>query len=572
MSDSLPLNPIVVGHRKGTAATVVRHLVVAAAVLASVLLYLDRFCVSFAERYIREDLGLSERQMAWFLSAFFWSYAFAQVPSGWLSDRRGARAIFAFYIIIWSAFTGLIGLATGFAFLLIMRLGCGVGQAGAYPTCAALLARWVPITKRGTASSLVGLGGRLGGALAPILTGYSILAFVPLGTPVQFDPQSVLNANRLRDRLTDSGAAAAVAHIQKIIPTADRDRLRTDESPEVLVTTLNSLLSRSDLYDEAAFRKLSFPREAVKFLARREAGQALSAEETARFNRLLLEAVFPGEVGKLYTRGWRPVLIIYGCAGIVVAVFFWIIFRNHPREHPWSNLAERELIECGRTAEEAQANPVRQAFPFVQILSSRTLWLDSLAQCGTNVGWLFLVTALPRYLAEVHQVPILQRAWMVSIPSFAGIAGLFLGGRLTDWLVLAIGLRWGRGLPMVITKLCAALAYGLCLVVDGPWAITWAFAAAYFFTDLGIAPVWAVKQDIGGQYVGSILGWGNMWGNLGAAMAPLLYDGLLGEHPTVSDWRLVFLMCAASYVIAGLASLGIDATVKIRGRVGDVSL
>ena len=89
-------------------------LIVAAATLMSFLLYLDRFCVSFAVDYIRQDLGMSQGQVKWFLSAFFWSYALAQVPAGWLSDRYGARIMLVVYILTWSFFTGLIGAANSF--------------------------------------------------------------------------------------------------------------------------------------------------------------------------------------------------------------------------------------------------------------------------------------------------------------------------------------------------------------------------------------------------------------------------------------------------------------------------
>src|SRR5687767_5600975 len=135
---SLPL-PLSVGDERPTR---VRYLVVAVAMLMSVLLYLDRFCISFAERLIKEDLDLSNKQMGWILSAFFWSYALGQVPSGWFSDRFGARNMLALYILLWSLFTALTGLAAGFAMLVVMRLGFGLAQAGAYPTAASLLSRW----------------------------------------------------------------------------------------------------------------------------------------------------------------------------------------------------------------------------------------------------------------------------------------------------------------------------------------------------------------------------------------------------------------------------------------------
>ena len=38
----------------------------------SALLYLDRFCISIAEVYIQQDLGLTDKQVGAMLSAFFW--------------------------------------------------------------------------------------------------------------------------------------------------------------------------------------------------------------------------------------------------------------------------------------------------------------------------------------------------------------------------------------------------------------------------------------------------------------------------------------------------------------------
>src|SRR5262245_33135800 len=119
----------------------IRWWVVGLATLMAILLYLDRICLSFTERYIVEDLGLSNREAAVLLSAFFWTYALGQVPSGWLSDRFGARLMLALYILFWSLFTGLMGLVGSFLALLACRLGCGLAQAGAYPTSSSLISK-----------------------------------------------------------------------------------------------------------------------------------------------------------------------------------------------------------------------------------------------------------------------------------------------------------------------------------------------------------------------------------------------------------------------------------------------
>lgn len=577
-----------------TGPTRVRHLVVAVAVLMSVLLYLDRYCVSFAERFIKEDLSLTETQTALFLSLFFWSYALGQVPCGWLGDRFGVRAVLALEILAWSLFTALIGVAAGVASLLVMRLGCGLAQAGAYPASGNLLSKWVPLSSRGLASALVALGGRVGGTIAPPLTAYLMVVFVPLSTSPRLTPDGIRRPEALVTKLTainpagPKGAAdGALVRIGELLPENWREKIPARNEPpgethalqETLATLLNGIIERPDAFGPDDLAGLaSMEREALQSLKRRARGTSLPEAEARRMNRLVLEAIFPGEIGKLYVRGWRPVVILYGLTGVIVAGIFWFCFRGTPAEHPYCNAAERALIEAGKpteppregaaaenTAAKDTAEPSRAAgLSLAVIMKSGSLWLSSISQFTTNFGWLFLVTFLARYLVDVHYVPILERSWMAAIPPFAGIAGMFLGGRITDWLTVRLGLRWGRALPMAVTRFFAAGAYVACLWLDTPWGATVAFACVFFSVDLGVAATWAFMQDVGGRHVGSILGWGNMWGNLGAAIAPTAYNAVLGEQPDLARWNTMFLVCAGMFVVSGIAALGIDATVPIR--------
>ncbi len=595
-------------------------MVVFVAVLMSIILYLDRYCVSTSVVYIKEDLALTESQVAWFNSAFFWTYALAQVPAGRLGDRLGSRGVLVLYIISWSFFTAMIGMAAGFVMLLAMRLACGLAQAGAYPTAGSLLSRWVPFSNRGFASGLVALGGRLGAVIAPLLTAYLMVVFVPLSTPAELSDSAILNVPALCGRLLPpadvdpAGDKTAAEHrLISLLPddaqwvvvrygllvhgyaqaarqlTADAQRGRRRQVAEflqrngrparhfpglgamrcdpddlkVLVAGLNDLLKNPGLFNDEDLGRLNLEREGQKFLERRQRGETLSASETVRFNRLVLEAMFPKEIGKLYVKGWRPVLFVYGLAGIVVATVFWICFRNSPAEHPRCNAAEQALIAVGGPPQPVAPQASANAFPAREILSSVSLWLSSISQFGTNFGWVFLVTSLPGYLMKVHHVPILERGFMVSIPALAGIAGMFLGGFLTDLLTRHIGVRWGRALPMALTRFGAAAAYLACLWIDSPWPATIAFSAVFFFVDLGTSAVWAFVQDVGGKHVGAILGWGNMWGNIGAAIAPPVFAAILDDKSLVNPWNTVFMACAATFVLTGIAGLWIDASKPI---------
>ncbi len=565
-------------------ATRIRYLIVAAATLMSFLLYLDRFCVSFAVDYIRQDLGMSQGQVKWFLSAFFWSYALAQVPSGWLSDRYGARIMLVIYILTWSFFTGLIGAANSFAMLIVSRLGLGFGQAGAYPTAASIVGRWMPVTARGSASAIVANGGRIGGALAPVLTAYLIVQFVPMGTPVELVPKDVLISSEVIERLQADGKASSLRdHLtptdtQKLdAATVTVEGTGDDETkeysgvdPEDLVVMLNQIIESDEIYNEQQMGTVKLPKEGLRMLALVNEGEELSRDQRVRFHRFLLEGVFPRGLAKLYGKGWRPIMYIYGFAGIFVAAFFWIFFHNRPEVHPWSNKAEHEMILQGREELSKHDGQKLEPAPIKALVLSFNMWCSCFSQWGTNVGWVFLVTWLSRYLLDVHNVPILERGTMAMTPVLIGMIGMMSGGKFTDIMAAKLGVKWGRRLPIAGSRVVALSAYLCCVGIttllpensslNTPWVFVGLFSVVAFSTDFGTPSIWAFTQDIGGRQVASVLGWGNMWGNLGAAFSPLIYDAFLGETPGLREWNMMFLVCAGAFLFSGICGLLLDAT------------
>lgn len=576
-----------------------------AATLMAVLLYLDRICVGIAADYIRADLRVTQAEMASFLSVFFWSYALGQVPSGWLSDRFGSRIMLVIYIATWSLFTALLGAVHSLVLLLVMRLGIGLGQAGAYPTAGSMISRWVPLTSRATASSLVAFGGRVGGALAPLLTAWTIILLTS-NQPAEFldrelidglracellapiegeistrthvfdslstDAQSLITekarAAREAERFISqqSGSTLNDLRLEKMRLTEQyRNNLQlADQERLTLLTQLNLLLDRIDLFDPSVGASVNS--EAKGLLRLREEGR-ISPMQVRRLNRLMMEAELPDAVAKLYGRGWRPTMLIYGGLGIFVAALFWFLVRSRPEDHPGCNSAELALIEEGRKPVVAPEKP--SPFPLVPLLLSRSMWLNCFMQIGTNIGWLFLITWFPRYLSQVHKVPLAQQGVMSAVTLVVGILGMLSGGWLTDQLTRSLGLRWGRGLPMLVTRFTAAAAFLACVgfstlregdPLNSPWAFTIALSLVAFSTDLGNPAVWAFCQDVGGRNVGSVLGWGNMWGNFGAALAPPIYNHFLGEQPSIDNWNTMFLVCAGAFVFSGICALGVDCT------------
>ncbi len=137
--------------------------------LLSVITFLDRNAISLAGQRITQELGLSENQFGWILSAFTISYALFEIPTGMLGDRVGAKKTLARVVLWWSFFTMFTGLAGGFASLIFVRFFFGAGEAGAFPNAAIAVRRWFPVMERGRAQAVIWMSSRIGGALTPFL-------------------------------------------------------------------------------------------------------------------------------------------------------------------------------------------------------------------------------------------------------------------------------------------------------------------------------------------------------------------------------------------------------------------
>lgn len=433
----------------GGRATTVRYRVIGVSVLMAFILYLDRVCLGeivklemFLADFSGDAMGAVmnrdelRAKIGDTLAAFFWTYASFQIPTGWASDRFGARKMLTFYIVGWSLMTIFTGLAATLTGLLFARLALGLAQAGAYPTSGGIIRRWFRTENRSIASGWVSMGGRIGGAVAPVLTVF-------------------------------------------------------------LVNQLGS---------------------------------------------------------------WRLVLGIYGVVGLAIAAAYYWIVRERPSEHPAVN--EAEVLWIGAPADDHRSN-LGDILPMLWACClSRTLWLISLVQFATNVGWAFLITWLPTYLID-HGVSNFNGGLLLTIILGVGIPAQLIGGWVGDWCVIRYGIRWGRVLPGVISSMIAGIAYVACIGFDGVWVVVTCFAIVSFMTDVKNPPFWALIQDIGGRNTSGIFAWSNMWGNFGAALTSSVLPRLAALGTSMGYGNgdsFMFVFLGGAFFLSGVATLGMDAT------------
>ena len=63
---------------------------------------LDRTAIVVAAPVIQKEYGFSLVEMSLILTSFSWTYAFLQVPAGWLAERIGPRRALYWANLLWS--------------------------------------------------------------------------------------------------------------------------------------------------------------------------------------------------------------------------------------------------------------------------------------------------------------------------------------------------------------------------------------------------------------------------------------------------------------------------------------
>ncbi len=155
--------------------------------------------------------------------------------------------------------------------------------------------------------------------------------------------------------------------------------------------------------------------------------------------------------------GWRSLFWLTGAAGLLVAVLFFLFYRD-PRQSKRLSKQELEVI----TAEEAQ-DELESHIPWRSLFTKRTMWGMMLGFFCTIWIWNIFLTFLPLYLLNTQNIKFAQLGLYASIPWVGGIIGDLGGGVISNRLIAK-----RHADPLVVRRrliaVCAVLA-GISVVL-----------------------------------------------------------------------------------------------------------
>lgn len=172
MSDTTAATTITQGQLTGYGSKGYRSYVLIALLLIYTLNFIDRTLIAVVAQPIINTFSLNDTQWGLLTGPpFALFYAVMGIPIAMWADRSNRVIVIAVCVIFWSIMTVLCGLATGFIWLLIFRVGVAIGEAGCTPPANSIITDYFPSKSRANAIGIYSMGVAIGGVLAQLFGG-----------------------------------------------------------------------------------------------------------------------------------------------------------------------------------------------------------------------------------------------------------------------------------------------------------------------------------------------------------------------------------------------------------------
>jgi MFS family permease len=227
---------------------------------------------------------------------------------------------------------------------------------------------------------------------------------------------------------------------------------------------------------------------------------------------------------------WRGSFVVLALVSLVwVLVWVWF-FRDDPAQHP-SLTAEELAALSGRPGRSRE-----RSVPWPPLFR-RMLPVTAVDFCYGWTLWLFL-SWIPSFFYQNYHQDLKQSAFYSAGVFLAGVIGDTVGGMMSDRILRRTADRAAARRNVIVVGMLGGLVFLLpvILVHDVDVAAV-SLAAAFFFVELVVAPIWSVPMDIAPRYSGSASGMMNFGFGLAGIISPFVFGYLID---LTGSWTLPF--------------------------------
>jgi MFS family permease len=241
---------------------------------------------------------------------------------------------------------------------------------------------------------------------------------------------------------------------------------------------------------------------------------------------------------------WRASFYLLVPVNLVwMALWLWY-FRDHPADHPAMTAADLATLPV-------RERVGRQSVPWLK-LARRIAPVTCVDFCYGWTLWLFQ-SWIPSFFVQNYALDLSHTALYSAGVLFAGVVGDTLGGIVSDHILTRSGdLKLARNGVIVAGFVGGFICMLPVLLVHDLTVAAICLSLAFFFTELIVAPIWAVPMDIAPRYAGTASGMMNFGFGLAGIVSPLSFGLMIDVTGT---WTVAFVLSILLLLLGALLTL-----------------
>lgn len=256
------------------------------------------------------------------------------------------------------------------------------------------------------------------------------------------------------------------------------------------------------------------------------------------------------------TYSWEYIYYFSGVVGMLWFLCWNYYVYDTPAQHPRISATERNFIheKLGSSLQLKETN-VKRRIPWAQILTSKAVWINTIAQFGGIWGLFTLLTQGPSYFRFVHGWDSTKVGIYSGLPHLLRTVMALVVSQVADYL-----LRNDKMSRDNVRKIGTTI----CCIINGIFVLALAYSGcnevlACVFIILATGCHGAVSSgplagiiDNSPNFAGVLLGVVNMFCVIPGFVSPVIVSYLTFENQSIDSWRMVFLISSAMLIASGV--------------------
>jgi len=247
------------------------------------------------------------------------------------------------------------------------------------------------------------------------------------------------------------------------------------------------------------------------------------------------------------TWSWQAAFVITGAIGFLW-LFAWSTLYHTPETHPRLGRAEFAHIRSD------PAEPTTHV-PWLRLMPHRATWAFALGKFMTDPIWWFYLYWIPKFLNENHGLSLAGLGPPLITIYLVADVGSIGGGWLSSTLLKrGYSVNAARKIAMLVCALCVTPVAFASDVKDLWTAVAIISLAAAAHQGWSANMFTLVSDMFPRRAVGSVVGFGGMFGSIGGMLVATLTGWLL---QMTGSYVTVFVIAGSTYLVALLAIHGL---------------